>query len=145
MELAEALLGQCLVLGAWTTVVGIGIYADATTGNEEACNLDILGIHEADEVFHDDVDTILMKLTAVAEGEEVELEALALYHALVWDIGYAYLGKVWLSRDGAERGELRTVELHPVVIVGMLVLECLEYIRSILRLVVGGLAAQKGQ
>ena len=61
-------------------VVGEGLDGDATTRIEEPDNLQIFGIHQLDQVFHDDVDAILMEVAVVAETEEIKLQALALHH-----------------------------------------------------------------
>ena len=122
----QAMTGHLLVLGAWTAVVGVGIDADAATRQEESQHLDVLGIHQANEVFHDDVDAVLVEIAVIAEGEEVELEALRLYHALIGQVHNLDLGEVGLAGDGTQRGELRAVELHPVVVLTVLVLEGLE-------------------
>ena len=45
-------------------------------GGEETGDLDVFGLHEAHEVFHDDIDTVLMEVAVVAEGEEVEFRLL---------------------------------------------------------------------
>ena len=57
----KAVERHLLILGAWSAVVGIGIDGDAATGQEQACDLDVLRVHETDEVFHDDVDAVLME------------------------------------------------------------------------------------
>jgi hypothetical protein len=72
-----------------------------------------------------------MKVAMIAEGEEIEFETLALNHTLGGQIHDAYLGKVRLTGDGTERGELRTIELHPVVVLRVLVLKGLQYRRII--------------
>ena len=72
-----------------------------------------------------------MEVAVVAEGEEIKLQALALHHLLVGDVEDAYLGEIGLSCDGTERSELRTEELHPVVALGMPVLEGLEDLRGV--------------
>jgi len=133
----EPVLGQLFVLGAWTAVVGVGVDGDAATWGEDAGDLDIFGVHEADEVFHDDVDAVLVEVAVVTETEEVELEALALHHALIGEIADAYLGKVGLAGDGAEAGELGAVELHPVVVLRMFVRKGLQYFWSVVGLVFG--------
>ena len=97
----ESALGKVGVFGAWAAVVGIGIDADAPAGREEAYDLDVLGFHQAHKVFHDLVDAVLMEVAVVAEGEEVELQALRLHHALAGDVEDLDLGKVGLARDGA--------------------------------------------
>ena len=131
------MLGHPFIFGARKAVVGKGIDADAATGSEDASHLYIFGLHETDEIFHDDVDTVLMEVAVVAETEEVELEALALYHQFARDVHDANLCKVGLSGDGAEGGELRAIELYPVVVVWMLVNKCLQYLWSVVITVCG--------
>ena len=137
----ESLMCHLFVLRAWASVIGIRIDADAATWQEESDDLNILGIHQAHKVLHDNVYTIFVEVTMITEGEEIEFQALALDHAVTRQVENLYLGKVGLSGNGTQRGELRTVELHPIVIVGMLVLEGLQQRRVI---IVGilGLSAQ---
>ena len=130
-------IGQFLVLGAGASVVGVGVDADAAAGGEDAGDLDVLGVHEADEVLHDDVDAVLVEVAVVAEGEEVELERLALDHALVGEVGDADLGEVGLAGDGAQAGELGAVELHPVVVLGVFVLEGFQHVGGVVLTVFG--------
>jgi hypothetical protein len=82
-----------------------------------------------------------MEVAVVAEAEEVEFETFTLHHALIGEIADAYLCKVGLAGDGAEACELRAVELHPVVVLGVFVLERFEHLGSIV-LTVLGLATQ---
>ena len=84
------------------------------------------------------------KGAVVTEAEQVQLQALALHHLHVGDVRDAYLGKVRLSGDGAQAGELGAVESYPVVALRMAVVEGLEHLRGIV-LPVRGLAAQQGQ
>ena len=136
----QSVVGHLLVLRAGAAVVSVGVDADAAAGGEDAGDFDVAGIHEADEVFHDDVDAVLVEVAVVAEGEEVELERLAFDHALVGQVGDADLSEVGLSGDGAEAGELGAVELHPVVVFGMLVLEGFQHFGSVVLTVFGLLA-----
>ena len=124
----EAELRHFLVLRAWLAVVGKGIDAYAATGKEDACHLDVTGFHQSDEVFHYDIDTILVETAVVSEREEVEFQAFALNHPPVGKVVDAYLGEVRLPRDGTERRELGAVETHPIVVLGMLVLEGLQHV-----------------
>lgn len=68
------------VLRAGTSIVCIGINGDAAARGEDARNLDVLGIHQTDEVFHYNIDAILVESAVVAETEEIELQTLALHH-----------------------------------------------------------------
>ena len=126
------MLGKLLIFCALAAIVGEGVDADAATRGEDARHLDIFGVHEADEVLHDDVDAVFVEIAVVAETEEVELKTLALYHAHVGDILYANLGKVGLTRDGAQRCKLGAVELHPIVVVGVFVYERLKHLGCII-------------
>ena len=123
----EAVLCHFLILRAGLAVVGKGIDADAAAGDEDACHLDVLGVHEADEVFHDDVDAVLVEAAVIAEAEEIEFEALALHHSSVGEVADAYLCEVGLSGDGAECRELRAVEAYPVVVIGVFVFESFQH------------------
>ena len=133
----EALFGKFFVLGARTAVVGVGIDGDAATWGEEAGNLDVFGIHQFDEVFHDDVYAVLVEVSVVSEAEKIELETLAFNHLDVRDITDAELREVRLSCNWTEGGELRAVETHPVVIALVLVFECLQYLRRVVHSVFG--------
>ena len=123
----EAILRHLLVLRAWFAIVGKGINADAATRNKDARHLDVLWCHQADEVLHDDVDAVLVETTVIAKREEIKLEALALHHLLVRQVAYPYLCKVWLACDGTQSRELRAVESYPIVVLGVLVLKCLQH------------------
>jgi hypothetical protein len=73
----------------------------------------------------------------VAETMEIELEALAFNHALVWNVTDAEFGEVGLSCNRTKGCELGTVETHPIVVVGVLVLEGFEDTGVVVVLVLG--------
>ena len=127
----EAVKGEGLVLGAGATVVRVGVDGDATPWGEKTAYLDVLGIHQFDEIFQDDIDAVLVEGPVVAETEKVNLEALALHHTEIRDVGDLDLCEVGLTGDGAETGELRAQKLHPVVYVPVLILESLENARVV--------------
>lgn len=133
----ETLFSQFLVLGARTAVVGVGVDGDASTWGEEAGNLDVFGIHQFDEVLHDDVYTVLVEVSVVSEAEKIELETLALDHLDVRDVADAEFCEVRLSCNRTEGSELRAVEPYPVVIALVLVFECLQYLRCVVHSVFG--------
>jgi hypothetical protein len=96
------LLSHLSILRSRTPIVGIGIDRDATTRCKEAKDLNILRIHQFHQVFHDLIDAILMEITMVTEREEIEFQALALYHPLARDIGDFDFSEVWLTSDWTE-------------------------------------------
>ena len=51
------------------TVIGERLDGDSPTGIEQADDLQIFGIHQLDQVLHDDVHAILMEVAVVAETE----------------------------------------------------------------------------
>ena len=120
-----------LVAGAGTAVVGVGMYGDAATGCEDTLHFQIAWVHQPHEVFHNRVHAVLVEVAVVAEREQIQFQALAFHHPAVGYIHDAYLRKVGLSCDGAQRSEFRAEKLHPVVVVGMLVLKRLQHFGSI--------------
>ena len=72
-----------------------------------------------------------MEVAVIAEAEEIKLKTLALHHLNVGDVGYANLGEVGLTGDGAEGCKLRAVEPYPIVVAGMFVYESLEHLRCV--------------
>ena len=74
------------VLMIIVAVVGKRIYRDASAVGENELNFYISVIHKLDQVFHDDIDTILMKISVIAETEQIQFETFALDHILTRDI-----------------------------------------------------------
>ena len=124
-------------------IIGKRLDADAATRVKQADNLEIFGIHQFHQVFHDDVDAILMEVAVVAEAEEIELQTLALDHAHAGDVVDDDVAKVGLARLGTQRGELGAIERHHILILGVLVLEGLEYIGAVVKLILCALVAQQ--
>ena len=140
--LQHALLFEGLVI--LIGVVGKGIDADAATGEEVARHLQVLGIHQAHEVLHDNVDTVLMEIAVVAEREEVELERLALHHPLARDITNVDMSEVGLSGLGTECGKLRAVEGNEILVFRVFVREGLQHVGIIVVAVLHVLVSQEG-
>ena len=128
---AETVECQLLVFRAWATIVGIRMNGNASARGEDACDLDVSWIHETNEIFHDDIDTVFVEVAVIAETEEIEFQALAFDHLDIGDVANDDIGKVGLPGDRAEAGELGAVELDPIVVVLVLVDEGLEHLRSI--------------
>ena len=122
---------QTLVLGTFSAVVGVGPDRDAASWGEYSCHLNILRVHKADKVLHYDVDAVFVEVAVIAEAEEIKFKTLALHHLYVGDVGYANLGEVGLTGDGAEGCKLRAVESYPIVVAGMFVYESLEHLRCV--------------
>ena len=102
----------------------------------------ILGIHQLDQVLHDDVHAILVEVAMVAEAEEVELEALALHHQRARNVVDNDVSKVRLTRFGAQRSKLRAIQRYQIVVLRMLVLEGFQHLRGIVVTVLGILITQ---
>ncbi len=127
----EALLSKLLELSAWFAIVSVWVNADATTRCKQSSNLNVFRLHKTYEVFHNDVYTIFMEVAMVAKAEQIQFQALALNHKVVGNIHDTYLCEIGLPSDWTQRGKLRTVELHPIIILWMLVVECFQYLRRI--------------
>ena len=136
--------GQLFVLRTGATIVAEGKDANPSSGGKVPEDLDVARVHQLDQILHDDIHTVLVEGTVIAEAEEVELEALALDHLHVGDVADVYGRIVGLPGDGAEAGELGAVEAHPVVSLLMLVREGLEHLGGIV-LPVLGLTPEDGE
>ena len=113
-------------------IVGEGVDADAAAGGEDTRYLEVLRVHQFDQVFHDDVDTIFVEIAVVAEREEVEFERLGLHHLLPRDVGDVNRGKVGLTGLRAQRSELRTTESNQILVIRMFVYEGLKHFGSVI-------------
>ena len=125
------MLRHLLELRAGTSVIGIRVDRDAATRGKDTCHLDILRIHQMNEVFHYNVHAIFVESSVIAEAEQIELQALALHHLDIGDIANTDFRKVRLPRNGTEAGKFRAIETYPVIIAGMLVIKCLQYLSLI--------------
>ena len=130
--LPQAIGGEFGVGRVGAAVVGVRVDADAAARGEQARHLDVLRVHEADEVFHDDVHAVFVEVAVVAETKQVEFQAFAFHHAAVGQVTDADFRKVGLPGDGAETGELGAVEAHPIIVVGVLVFKGFQNFRRII-------------
>lgn len=80
------MLRHLLELRAGTSVIGIRINGDASARGEDTRHLNILRVHQMNEVFHYDVHAIFVESSVIAEAEQIELQALALHHLDIGDI-----------------------------------------------------------
>ena len=63
----KALFCSLFPLGTRLAIVCVWIDGQTTTRRKLAPNLDIFRIHQLYEIFHDDVDAVLVKVTVIAE------------------------------------------------------------------------------
>ena len=137
----KALFHHVLVLGV--AVVGERLDGDATTGVEQADDLQIFGVHQLDQVLHDDVDAVLMEIAVVAEAEEIEFQALALHHQGTRNIVDDQMSKIRLTSLGAQGGKLRAIQSHQILVLRMFVFKRLQHLRRIVVAVLRVLVAQQ--
>ena len=65
MMVEKPLFCQLLIFSARPAVIAIRVNADSAARSEDTGYFDVFGIHQADKVFHDDIDTILMESPVV--------------------------------------------------------------------------------
>ena len=63
----KALFCSLFPLCTRLAIVCVWIDGQTTTRRKLAPYLDVLRIHQLDEIFHDDVDTVLVKVPVIAE------------------------------------------------------------------------------
>ena len=130
-------------LGSGFSVVAVGIDRKTASGQEFTPDLDIFGIHELYQIIHDDVDTVLMEISVIAEGKKVELKGFAFNHFLVRNIGNIDSREVRLPGDGAEACKFGTVEFYKIVIPGMLVGKTFKHLGCIVKIIGSLIASEK--
>lgn len=141
----ETIVGEFFVFCAGASVVGKRVDADAATGREESGDLNVFWVHKADEVFHDDIDTVLMEVAVIAEAEEVEFQGFAFYHEISGDVGDVDGGKIGLPCLRAETGKFGTIKFDEIVAVFVFIGNSFQIVGVIVVFVAGVLIAQEGQ
>ena len=136
----EAFFCRLFPVRTWFAIVGIRIDGKPPSRGEFAPYFDELRVHELDQIFHDDIDAVLVEVPMVAEGEKVEFEGFGLYHLLVRYIGDIDGGKVRLPCHRAEGSKFWTVEFNEIVVFWVFILEGLQYLRGVICWVVCGMA-----
>lgn len=128
----ETLLRCLLPFRTRLAIVGIRINGQTATRQEFAPNLNILRLQQLNQILHNDIHAVLMKITMIAEAEQIELQRLAFYQTLIWNVRNINRRKIRLPGHRTQAGELRTVELHEIIVAGMLVWEGLQNLRRII-------------
>ena len=49
-------------------------------------DFNIFWVHQADQVFHNNIDTIFMKVTMIAETEQIQFQGFTLHHAFTGNV-----------------------------------------------------------
>ena len=83
-------------------IIGKGFDRNASTRVEQSDDLQIFGIHQFDQILHDDVDAVFVEIAVVAETEEVEFQALTLHHACARDIIDDNMAEIGLTSLGTQ-------------------------------------------
>ena len=55
----KPLFRQLFIFSARPTVIAIRVNTDSAARSEDTGYFDVFGVHQADKVFHDDIDTIM--------------------------------------------------------------------------------------
>lgn len=71
MMVEKPLFCQLLIFSARPAVIAIRVNTDSAARSEDTGYFDVFWSHQADKVFHDDIDTILMESPVVAETEQI--------------------------------------------------------------------------
>ncbi|MMZ63644.1 hypothetical protein D1872_259120 [compost metagenome] len=80
----------------------------------------------------------------ISETEQIQLQRLALHHFDVRNIADINGGEIRLSRDRTEARKFRTVKLHEIVPVRVLVIEAFQHLGRVSGGVLDPLIAEQG-
>ena len=95
------------------------------------------------EILHDDIYDVFMKIAMIAEAHQIELEGFAFYHPLSRYITDIDGRIIRLSGNRTERRKLRAIELDPVIMIRMTILERLQNLRTIVIMICDFLLPEK--
>ena len=84
-----------------------------------------------------------MKISVVAEREEVQFERLALHHSFSRDVTDVYVSEIRLPGLRAKGGELRTIKCYEILVLWMFVRESLQHVRIIVVTILHVLVSQE--
>ncbi len=138
----EAVPRYFFPFGAGLAVVAVWVNGDAAARCKFAPHFDVFWFHQFDEVFHDDVYAVFVKITVVAETEQIQLQGFAFYHPFTWDVGNINGGKVRLACHWAQAGKFGTVKFYEIIVVRVFVWEGFQHFRCVVTFVYGVLVAQ---
>ena len=82
--------------------IGIRTYGYAATWSEQPDNFNITGLHQSDQIFHDDVDAVFMEITVIAETEQIQFQTFAFHHFLARNIIYDDMPEIRLTGLGTQ-------------------------------------------
>ncbi|MNE80801.1 hypothetical protein D3C80_1774060 [compost metagenome] len=82
-----------------------------------------------------------MKITMIAEAEQVELKRLGFHHLDIGNVRNVHHAEIRLPGYRTQAGELRTIEFDKIIAAGMLVIERFQHFRIISEIILGSLVA----
>jgi len=128
----QAVLGPLLVFGAGLAVVAIRVDAQAAAWQKFPPYLNVFGLHQLNQVFHDDVDAIFVKSAVVTETEEIQLQTFTFNQFPIRNIAQVNGGKIRLSGNGAQTGKFGTIEFHPGVVLRVFIVEAFKHFGAVI-------------
>ena len=72
--LCQTFPGNLLPSGSGLSVIAVGINGNAASRSKFSPDLNVFRIHKTDQILHNDIHAILMKIPVIAEAEKVQLQ-----------------------------------------------------------------------
>ena len=79
------------------------------------CHLAPVRVYGFHKIIENNICDMFMKVALVAKRPEIELERFRFHDFLVGDILYANGGKIGLTGDGADAGELAGIKCNEII------------------------------
>lgn len=67
-------LGHLFILGAGLSIIAIRINGDTAARSEFAPHFNVFRLHQFYQIIHNDIHTMLVEISMIAEAEQVQLE-----------------------------------------------------------------------
>ena len=122
----EPIPGYLFPLSPLFTVVAIWINGNSAAGQKFAPYFDICRVHQINKVVHNYVNAVFVKVAAVSESKEIQLQGLAFNHLFTRYVRNVDRGKIGLPRNGTKACKFGTVELNEVVPTDVLICKRLQ-------------------
>ena len=78
----QSVFRHLLIFRSRAAIVSIRIDGNTSTRSKDAGHFNIFRIHQFNQIFHDNIHTILVEITMISETEQIEFQGLTLHHSL---------------------------------------------------------------
>ena len=76
---SQTLKGHLFPTSAWFPIITVRVNGYPSSGSKFSPFLNVFRVHQTNQIFHDNVYTVLMEISMVAEAEQIQLQRFTLH------------------------------------------------------------------